>query len=403
VQGRLFVHGLERPIDPKDDPRNRSIRLWLTEAVAIHDDRGTTINRPAGQLLTLPRSRLVSAAPVYGGNFVSTVFPYVQNNNNERLSASPGVRAKEEMVYASLPPELLRQGERTQPEWLFGFLLNPIKMRPYTILRMPRFNLSEDEARSLVEYFSAAAKINNPGTQLTGSFQSAPEKDEGYWRQRNREYMQILSKEPAKLQLRENVLKETLKTHYTQEKIDLERRIKEIESLLKASPDKDVPKFLEALKQVELPALQQRLKVVEDRLKDGKFTEDVASWRHKDAYFLDAYLQLTRADSCLQCHSIGPLRVAGEQGPNLGLAASRLRPDWMMRWIANPPRMTTHVPVMLRVFEHGKPVRIDTGPFKGLGLEGDARFQVQAIRDVLVNLPSVTDLPATRYRVIPQK
>ena len=50
---------------------------------------------------------------------------------------------------AVLPPPLVREGERVQPDWLYKFLLNPGPVRPesYLLLRMPKFNMSPEEAR----------------------------------------------------------------------------------------------------------------------------------------------------------------------------------------------------------------------------------------------------------------
>src|SRR5260370_19275061 len=56
---------------------------------------------------------------------------------------------------AWLPPSLIGEGERTQPDWLYQFLLDPQPVRRMTILRMPKFNLSKEEAKTLVDYFAA--------------------------------------------------------------------------------------------------------------------------------------------------------------------------------------------------------------------------------------------------------
>jgi hypothetical protein len=46
------------------------------------------------------------------------------------------------------------------------------------------------------------------------------------------------------------------------------------------------------------------------------------------------------AANCLQCHVTGDMPVTTEtKGPNLSYAARRLRPEWMARWIPNPPAM----------------------------------------------------------------
>ena len=66
-----------------------------------------------------------------------------------------------------LPPSLVGQGARVNPEWLAGFLKNPALsqremnrngVRPYLQVRMPTFNLSDGEAQKLVRFFNALSK-----------------------------------------------------------------------------------------------------------------------------------------------------------------------------------------------------------------------------------------------------
>jgi cytochrome c2 len=66
------------------------------------------------------------------------------------------------------PPNLIGQGIKTQPDWLFHFLKDPLyveipgkegtdRIRPWHSIRMPTFHLSDEESRSLVRYFAALA------------------------------------------------------------------------------------------------------------------------------------------------------------------------------------------------------------------------------------------------------
>ncbi len=66
-----------------------------------------------------------------------------------------------------LPPSLVGQGARTNPEWLTRFLKNPALtttdlhtngVRPYLDVRMPSFNLSDGEIGVLVRFFAALSK-----------------------------------------------------------------------------------------------------------------------------------------------------------------------------------------------------------------------------------------------------
>ncbi|MBI5394349.1 MAG: c-type cytochrome, partial [Verrucomicrobia bacterium] len=57
---------------------------------------------------------------------------------------------------AFYPPDLFAQGARTQPEWLFKFLKEPTPIRPrlFARARMPTFEFTDEQANTLVKYFS---------------------------------------------------------------------------------------------------------------------------------------------------------------------------------------------------------------------------------------------------------
>jgi cytochrome c551/c552 len=63
--------------------------------------------------------------------------------------------AKGSEAWGWLPPSLVGQGNKVQSEWLHEFLLNPTRIRPAIDMRMPRYNLSRDEATKLAHYFAA--------------------------------------------------------------------------------------------------------------------------------------------------------------------------------------------------------------------------------------------------------
>ena len=64
---------------------------------------------------------------------------------------------------AKAPPLLQKEGWRTQPEWLFGFLTDPSnKLRPWLDVRMPTFPLGDERRTQLVRYFSAVSDVPYP-------------------------------------------------------------------------------------------------------------------------------------------------------------------------------------------------------------------------------------------------
>src|SRR5258707_11392832 len=80
-----------------------------------------------------------------------------------------------------LPPKLLTEGARVDPQWLLHFLANPSLsesdtnrngIRPYLQVRMPTFSFSENELGKLVRFFAALSRqpfpyIPEPATTLT--------------------------------------------------------------------------------------------------------------------------------------------------------------------------------------------------------------------------------------------
>ncbi len=70
-------------------------------------------------------------------------------------------------VQEQLPPKLLTEGARVDPEWLRRFLSNPALnttdtnrngVRPYLKVRMPTFSFSDNELRILVRFFQALSQ-----------------------------------------------------------------------------------------------------------------------------------------------------------------------------------------------------------------------------------------------------
>jgi hypothetical protein len=94
---------------------------------------------------------------------------------------------------------------------------------------------------------------------------------------------------------------------------------------------------------------------------------------------------------CSACHQLGNLDYPNDtKGPSLNMARERLRPDWTQKWIANPSRLVPYNSIMPQNFPAHKPY------FPEL-FEGTSLQQITAIRDVLMNYATVSDLPVNRY------
>jgi mono/diheme cytochrome c family protein len=55
-------------------------------------------------------------------------------------------------VGGTLAPDLSYEGSRAQRQWLISFLKSPQTLRPMLVLRMPQFNMTDQEAATLADY-----------------------------------------------------------------------------------------------------------------------------------------------------------------------------------------------------------------------------------------------------------
>lgn len=108
-----------------------------------------------------------------------------------------------------------------------------------------------------------------------------------------------------------------------------------------------------------------------------------------DVYSRQAYNLVTHKDLCLKCHPMGNVKIEGAQGPNLSLAAERLRPEWVEQWVAQPIRMFPYPPVMPQNFPN------NPDPLQWTyqdAFVGSPQQQVRAARDLIMDLPRLNEL-----------
>ena len=78
------------------------------------------------------------------------------------LEKEANPQADGKQAYGWLPPPLVGEGNKVQTDWLHSFLLEPFKIRPAVFMRMPKFNMSPQEATDLVNYFAAKDNATYP-------------------------------------------------------------------------------------------------------------------------------------------------------------------------------------------------------------------------------------------------
>jgi mono/diheme cytochrome c family protein len=347
---------------------------------------GVALDLPAGSELRLARGRYTEHHP-YGGTFTDLMVPYLMRKNPTLFDPKDPGKSR-----AVLPPPLVREGERVQPDWLYKFLLNPGVVRPegYMLLRMPKFNMSPEESRALVNYFAAVSRVTNPGSGVTYPYVNIEQRDREYWRRVTAEYFaRVKARGDKEVDSRANEMR-----HLWEERA--KKELKEAESALpglkKAQADakeKKAPDLKERTKAVT--DAQARIEDLKSQLKKKSFPDQRGRWEANDIYARDAFKLLTNKDLCLKCHDVGGILTEGPQGPNLALAPERLRPEWSEQWIGHPKRMFPYQPVMPQNFPN------EPDPVKWKFQEtfvGSPLQQTRAVRDIIMDLPRLNDLLA---------
>ena len=111
--------------------------------------------------------------PTFGGDLTKLLLPRAVEAERKVNPQADGKQA-----YGWLPPPLLGEGNKVQTNWLHSFLLEPFMIRPAVFMRMPKFNMSSDEASHLVNYFAAKSDVNYPYEFMATNLQPAIDKAE---------------------------------------------------------------------------------------------------------------------------------------------------------------------------------------------------------------------------------
>jgi cytochrome c2 len=383
---RLIIHGLPSP--PPEEGIDLYIRL--TEALRFTktaaNQNKETKDIPAGEYVPLSSKDLLARAEPFGGEFANLMVRsrYLTQRDPQSYPTQPNGESPE--TRKALPPPLLREGEKTQPGWLAQFLRNPIRIRPVTILRMPRFNMSEDEAMELVNYFAAADKINNPGIGLTYPYLApAQQREEGFWHLESQAYLARLQKDKLEAGRLED-LKPLWDFFYDEQLAQAEAAVKAAKDAEAKQTDKDKKKAAEDRRK----DAEKAVAALRDKAAFEKTQQSL--WANEDAYAGDAYRLLANYKRCLNCHQVGPQVPTQPIGPPLELAPERLRADWTRRWIASPQRLLIYPDGLHAMPPNFKSTDPPWPEFAGSMLE-----QATAVRDVLINYPKVAAMTVNRY------
>ena len=144
----------QRLPDPEEDPEYQLYSYVLWDPIKIDDE---TILRP-GQPLAVPAMKIHKMDNGRGGDLANWLIPRL-------VGKERGVTNINEAWQAS-PPPLYKEGHKVQTPWLYQFLKYPEQLRYTTVLRMPRFNMDDDEAMAMANYFAVVDDVPYPYQQI---------------------------------------------------------------------------------------------------------------------------------------------------------------------------------------------------------------------------------------------
>ena len=139
------------PDFPYDGPFFRPFVLWKNVLV---DGRQHLVGQKA---LILSELNVLRKVPVHGGVATRLMMPLVYEQVKPIKANLTGNATR-----ALVAPPLIGEGRKVQTAWLHDFLLDPYPIRPAVQLRMPKFNMSPQEASKLVAYFAAVDNVEYP-------------------------------------------------------------------------------------------------------------------------------------------------------------------------------------------------------------------------------------------------
>ncbi|QDT34347.1 Cytochrome c [Thalassoglobus polymorphus] len=148
---RGFIQGVPDPEEEDPEFRFYSYRFW--DGFQLDDGKFIL----PSEAVQIGESQIRKFIDGRGGDFGK----WLVNRLAPELSKTPGGNDFNAAWQASVPP-LTSEGYKVQTPWLYRFLKNPEPIRRTTVLRMPRFNMSDEEAQTLANYFSAKDGVPFP-------------------------------------------------------------------------------------------------------------------------------------------------------------------------------------------------------------------------------------------------
>lgn len=173
-ESAISFHGLLfKPADPQDDPADQSAFYDMWETISLGDKSKYIL---PGRM-EVKVDKLIEVAPGRGGAFSEWLVD---------ASMKADRQVDRDAARHMVPPPLYLEGIKVQTPWLYAFLKDPGRLRHTTVLRMPQFNISNEEAEKLANYFAAVDGAPFP-------YQDVPQREPEYLSLKEHEHSNYLS------------------------------------------------------------------------------------------------------------------------------------------------------------------------------------------------------------------
>ncbi len=153
--------------DPKADIEERDYGYKLWETLSVDGK----VKFP-GSTMSINETQIVNRKPSRGGAFAEWLSEDLLRIKQEE---------SRDRAWQDAPPPLYLEGIKVQTPWLYSFLKNPYQIRHTTVLRMPKFNMTDAEAQTLANYFAAYDGAPFP-------YQDIPQRQPAYVSDMNAQY-----------------------------------------------------------------------------------------------------------------------------------------------------------------------------------------------------------------------
>ncbi len=298
---------------------------------------------PIGSTFFVEPSKVVDLLPAKGGAFVATVIDYYKNgipmHTGESWSLGGDgkvgdVDGKQDRSYQDVdfntvrwtfaPPVLIDEGGKLQRDWFYNFLLDPFVLRPQMRVKMPTFNLTEEEAASIADYFAFKSAKEWPA-RFTRSLHTATGMQPGAGMTKDGKSWPELTNHNNGGELMSHA--------------DLAKAIGIKESVLRAIEDGYQPDIDASFSKVEAYAAEAGFSKSASVAPGTEKIAQRANSYHGD-FQVGSRIAIEGVD-CFKCHWFngqGPSQMDTpvSWAPDLAVTRERLRPDWTRDWLWNP-------------------------------------------------------------------